>query len=379
MNLLEGSIAFALALAGLATLCTVLIEILHRAAGLRADGLKQMLDAYFDAVIKPRLASGDVDNLRKDLLAKLTNSALLEKIHPVSSGWRGLIGRSLGALYRGRLLRANAVTTEEFLQRLPDSDLYKQLKTDAAEQTDALIKELADKYDQYGAAAKDYFKRRAQLLSILLGIALALFANIHAVRIFDTFVKNPDLAQRMEAQAGAIKLVIDQQAAPDGAQVEEINEKMDKVIATLQDYQELGLPIGWSYYPNCFGAGAGDPRCKPVLEATSKSAAQCKVESIRKTFARDPAAALLWLFTVIFTGILIGLGGPFWFDLAMRLSQVRQAISGRPAAQAEAAPAPTSPRDQAIAYASSKLAPAAQASQPATSSQGRHPWDDKPW
>jgi hypothetical protein len=55
MQTLEGSIAFALALAGFATICTMLIELLHRVAGWHSDGLKTMLEAYFDDIIKPRM------------------------------------------------------------------------------------------------------------------------------------------------------------------------------------------------------------------------------------------------------------------------------------------------------------------------------------
>lgn len=33
---------------------------------------------------------------------------------------------------------------------------------------------------------------------------------------------------------------------------------------------------------------------------------------------------LVWLLTTIFTGVLIGLGGPFWFDMVKRLTEVSQ-------------------------------------------------------
>jgi hypothetical protein len=351
MNLLEGSIAFALVLAGLATLCTVLIEILHRLAGLRAEGLTQMLDAYFDTVFKPGLRDDEVDTLRADLMATLTLSALREKIHPPTGS------SLLGTLYRHRLLRANVVSTEEFLQRLPDAKVFQRLKARPGQEAAALIADLVDKYEQYGAAASDYFKRRAQLLSLLMGIALALFANIHAVRIFDTFVKSPELAQRMEVQAGAIQRAIAQQPAATGAEAGKLDEQVGEALATLKAYQELGLPIGWGYYPNCFADGANDPRCKATLAANGDTDAICQGGSVCKTLLRDPAAGLLWLFTVVFTGILIGLGGPFWFDLAMRLSQVKQTLTGKAGGQPETTPAPASPRDQAIAQVSGKLAP----------------------
>jgi len=391
MNLLEGSIAFALALAGFATICTVLIEILHRVLGMRADGMKKMLEGYFEDVIKPKLSGTEAKEklkLRKDLMAKLLTNPLLEQLGS-GNNW---LSKWLNPL-RKKLLKLTSVSTEDFLRRLPDTDLFKQLKQHSPQEAKALVKQLADKYDQYGAGATDYFKRRAQLLSILTGILLALFANIHAVQLFDAFVKNPDLAQRMEAQASNIRQTLESrqpsgaptpgpapkagqanaaQAAEDqpnsGAQpieYAEVKAKLDKTIATLQSYQEMGLPIGWRYYPNCFGKDIKDTRCDGIIKPIQKTDAEarqngdskkppCLIDSLWKTTQKDFSGVMLWLFTVILTGILIGLGGPFWFDLAMRLSQVRQAFTGKPALQpvaggaAIAAQDQLSPRQQAI-------------------------------
>lgn len=371
MNLLEGSIAFALAMAGLATLCTVLIEILHRVAGLRSDGLGKVLDAYFDHVLKPRL-TGDMATLRQNLKNTLGNNHLLATIH---SG-QGRLGRLLG-IYRKRLLVTKSLTPEEFLLRLPETEAFKRLRADTADQARAQLEHLADTYDQYRAAASDYFKRRAQLLSLLMGVALAVFGNIHAVRIFDTFVKNPELAQRMEAQAGAIKAGIERQppqAAEAGAkaELEKVKKDLAAVNTSLAEYQKMGLPVGWSYYPNCLGAGAGDARCK-ALKLDSKAAEQPgTLCSVLSTLGHDLGAAFMWLFAVMFTGLLIGLGGPFWYDLAMNLSKARQAVAGKAPAQEAAAPQ-VSARDKAIARAAAQLAPVE------PSAQGRQPWDDKPW
>lgn len=406
MNLLEGSIAFALALAGFATICTVLIEILHRVLGMRADGMKKMLEGYFEDVIKPKLSDEQAKAARKDLMTKLLDNPFLNQLGNEKTWWGKLLNP-----FRGRLLKLTSVSTEDFLRRLPDTDLFKQLKTHGPNEAQALVKHLADKYDQYGAGATDYFKRRAQLLSILMGILLALFANIHAVRLYDAFIKNPDLAQRMEAQASNIRQALESQqpstapapepipkAAPgpepkagqpgatQGAATQansatkpidyaEVKAELDKTIATLKSYQEMGLPIGWRYYPNCFGRDTKDTRCdkatdkaavdKATQEAQKKPDSEtppCLIVSLFDTTKNDPFGVLLWLFTVVLTGILIGLGGPFWFDLAVRLSHVRQAFTGKPALQPATGGAvaamqsqPVSPRQQAIGDVSELL------------------------
>jgi len=373
VNLLEGSIAFTLAMAGLATLCTVLIEILHRVAGLRSSGLRKMLEAYFDDVIKPGLAPGaDLAGLRANLMDTLTQSGLMGKIQPKD-------GSNILGIYRKRLLQANAVTTEEFLQRLPDTDLFKQWQAKSAEEAKAQLERLVDKYGQYGAAASDYFKRRAQLLSLLMGIALALFGNIHALRIFDTFVKNPELAQRMQAQAGAIQAGIERQppqAAEAGAdataELEKVKNDLAAINTSLAEYQKMGLPIGWNYYPNCLGSGAGDARCQALKLESKDGETHGSFCSVATTLWHDLGTGLLWLFTVLFSGILIGLGGPFWYNVAMSLSKAKQAFGGLAPAQPETVPR-LSARDQAMARAVGQLAPAASVA------QNRQPWEDKPW
>lgn len=366
MELLQGSIAFALALAGLASVCTVLIEILHRVAGLRAKGLRLMLEAYFDQVLRPRLGEVDTAALRADLIDKLTRNVLLERLHPSSTG-----GQVLGGLYRRRLLQATSVSLEDFLKRLPESEVFRKIEARTQVEAQQILQQLADRYEEYGEAARDYFKRRAQLLSLLMGIALALVANIQAVRIFDTFVKNPDLAARMAAQADKIETTLEQARGTNTTDdLANIQADFKQVSANLKAYEAFGLPIGWRYYPNCFGLGAGDPDCNAVRDAAagkSKDEAVCTFSSICKTFSNDPAGAVLWVLTVIITGILIGLGGPFWFDLAMRLTQLKQALGGGTATPA--------PRQNAIDTAATRLAPAV----PAPSVPATAPWDDKPW
>ncbi len=408
MNLLEGSIAFALALAGFATICTVLIEILHRVLGMRADGMKKMLEGYFEDVIKPKLSDEQAKAVNKEaLMDKLLTNTFLNQLGTEKTWWGKLLNP-----FHERLLKLNSVSTEDFLRRLPDTDLFEQLKKHSPNEAKAMVKYLADKYDQYGAGATDYFKRRAQLLSIFMGVMLALFANIHAVQLFDAFIKNPDLAQRMEAQASNIRQTLESQqpstvpapgpipkvapgpepkagqpGATQGAATQansatkpidyaEVKAELDKTIATLKSYQEMGLPIGWRYYPNCFGMDIKDTRCdKATKKATDQTTQEahkksdsktpsCLIVSLWKTTENDFFGVLLWLFTVVLTGILIGLGGPFWFDLAVRLSQVRQAFTGKPALQPATGGAvvamqsqPVSPRQQAIEDVSELLQP----------------------
>ena len=46
------------------------------------------------------------------------------------------------------------------------------------------------------------------------------------------------------------------------------------------------------------------------------------------TGVKDPGGFLKWLLVVAITGTLIGLGGPFWFDVARKLSDLGRKIRG---------------------------------------------------
>lgn len=328
MNLLEGSIAFALALAGFATLCTILIEVFHRFAGLRAKGLRTLLLAYFDGELKkdlPQDLAAKAEDLKKRFLADLTANALIEQLSqrsPLFPLW-----------LRRRLLALDALSKANFLARLPQTEAYKSLQAATGKTEAVLLQELGDRYDHYCDATTSYFKARAHLLSLVAGVALAFLGNIHSGRIFDTFIKNPDLAQRMEAQAGNIRSAL----ATNGngstvatAVPPTIGEELAKVQNTLKDYQNMGLPIGWTYYPNCFGDAAGDPRCEAVRKQAASEESWIPV-SLFHTANRGPLAFVQWFCVVLVTGLLIGLGGPFWYDLAVKLSNLRALFNGKAA------------------------------------------------
>ena len=125
-----------------------------------------------------------------------------------------------------------------------------------------------------------------------------------------------------------------------------------QLIQSPGNFLGLGLPIGWGYYPNCpvdqrgNDAVSYDSRCKAVMGgetgqtniSPSKSKPQknktpaierrSTLVNVLKTGWSDPWGVLRWLFGVMITGTLIGLGGPFWFDVASKLSVVRQKIRG---------------------------------------------------
>jgi len=348
MQLLAAAIAFALTLAGLATVVSIIIEIIHRVLSLRSKGLRAMLEQHFNDVIVPAIKTNldqavqseenklaeELERLREDLIEKMTANPLviLQK-----SSW--LPKRAVKAL-----ARYNEVTAIDFLKRLPDTKVYEYINLPARGVVGKRLKKFDEKYEEYEKAISNYFKRRAQLLSFVVGIALAISVNIHGIRLFERYLNDPELTATVIAQTDTIEsamaAVQKRPAAGSGTVAEnlkEIKTALDQYNDVMGNFIGLGLPIGWQFYPNCPGEGSPatlknyDPQCRTVPRSLSEGAAGNKSSpggGVLRTALKDPGGFLKWLFVVIITGTLIGLGGPFWFDVASKLGGIRRKLSG---------------------------------------------------
>ena len=270
------------------------------------------------------------------------------------------------------------VSLEYMLRCLAQTQSVKEASISAKERLEVEFNRIARKFEEAGASVSASFKRHASAWSLGIGIFLALFANIDGVRIFDAYRLNPEQAAAViESQDKFLNryeknLAESQQTAEAENPSEETvswEELQVRLLDTREDLAFLatqGVPFGWAYYPNCpFGGKRGvwessGPKCraiyaankeeffpKPENKSPSKAANAgfsgppangAGLDStwlrVAKTALLDPAGFAVWLVTVVLTGILIGLGAPFWFDVAKRLSQIRKGLQS-PSASGE--------------------------------------------
>ena len=348
MQLLDAAIAFALTIAGLATVVSIIIEIIHRALSLRSKGLRAMLEQHFDDVIVPviktqvekaiqgedKKLADELKKLREDLIDKMTANPLV-KLQKLS--W--LPKRAVKALSQ-----YNEVTALDFLNRLPETEVFKYIKLRGKMTVSERLKKFDEKYEEYEKAISNYFKRRAQLLAFVVGIALAMVVNIHAIRLFERYLNDPELTATVIAQTDDIESAIASMQKRQAADPDTDEENINKIKTALNQYNELmgnfmglGLPIGWKFYPNCpTGRNPAalknyDSQCETVLSSLPEGTTGKRspaVVRIFKTALKDSMGFLKWLFVVIITGTLIGLGGPFWFDVASKLGGIRRKLRG---------------------------------------------------
>ncbi len=274
------------------------------------------------------LASRSGDGLKGSFFAEVYGHPLL----------RGVAGKGLPSYVPSRNFalavievlkdesQAPVVTQMEAgIGRLPDGPLRRSLAAllaDAAGDYDAFKATLETWFDGAMDRVSGVYKRYATILSLFIGLAVALALNIDTLRIGEALWNDPDLRGALVAAAEQyVKQAESQQqrepppnpdtggansprpstsptadaAAPDDPDVEAaaaaeatVRELKARILALANELGGLPIPIGW---PDGFLKGV--------------------------TFA----AILGWLLTALSTVF----GAPFWFDLLQQVLNLRAA------------------------------------------------------
>jgi len=312
MVLLDSLIAFALTLAALATIVTIFMEIITRVAGLKARRQVQLFGKLFDEVLVTHLPA---EAKKWEVVKTILQSRLSDKKMADSADKQSYFGTAAGAIY-------DDVSLEHVLRRLLETSGAETLIEETEEKLKTRLGLIARKYEEYCSALGADFKRNALRRSIWIGIILAFIMNADGVRLLTSYLQDPELRERV---------IENLEVPPQPAEaVSEGTEEGEAVLRRTQDARDqlaliddLALPIGAGYFPYCHIGWlrdkvdyAADPLCQAGADTVPSG------------------SWLLWLLKVLGTGILIGLGAPFWYDVAKRLSEVREAFKGKGTAEA---------------------------------------------
>lgn len=340
MDLLDAILAFALTLAAFATVVTILLEIAFRVLRLKSQDQARLIHRLavdcFEAVREPAATGGpSLDVIRRKVLRNPFAPAPETPERGFWARWR-----EAGTLYED-------VSLEHTLRRL--LEVPGLIGEEAAAVTAELQRKLDDvarKYDEYRSALAERFKRHAQWWSVVVGLVLAVVLNVDGLRILELYLQDPVVRQRaiemLQPAATPTEAVESPQTpaetppeaaeslpapavtTPDTTKPKDVEEEVARLRRQLDLLAGLDLPIGWSYFPYCAappegppGAGSSDLRCPPDGG---------KFDPASKAF-------LAWLLQVLVTGLLMGLGAPFWYDVARRLAAVRSAFGGKGSAE----------------------------------------------
>jgi len=419
MQLLDASMAFALTLAALGTVVTVIMEAIHRVFRIRKGNLILVLQ-HLNKEIPKGLFRGIKPERRWDFIANVLNNTTRakdklpdsstvgatngEKSIPIvfwarktikspaissnslGKAWEDVID-SLGRRNGTRGIYDN-VSLEHVLRKFIEIDEVREKVAVAKDAAKVEINRLARKYEEFVAAAAADFKRRAQLWSVVIGILLALVANINGVRIFEAYMVSDDLTDRVigqfetlekeanQAQDSFQKMIEEKSGNGSGnfdSQIEKkrktlsslyqsmaladagqktaesakldikiealekeiralvekryassqagrAQQSVDDAVQKLASLAESGVPMGMKYFPHCV-----------IYKWLSGEKKMSCLEREPKSNSYNLKWFILWiswLVVTVLTGMLIGLGAPFWFDVAKRLAAVRAMFGG---------------------------------------------------
>jgi hypothetical protein len=313
-NILDVAIGLTFVYLLLSLLATTIGELIARASALRASTLYDAIRNLFANLDDPLLADFWEHPLIKTLSlrdrgmgpgqgkgkpsyipANLFVLALLDSIH-ARSGVTDKLTTSADVQ-----LAVGAIGDAE-LRRLLLAVIGVDSKS--LEQTQ---KDLAKWFDEYMQRVSGWYKRKAQIIALILGLLLAAILNVDSLTIANTLIANPAM------RASVAQIATDYVRTPTDTGSSEITatvpvtdtqylaEKVNQIASLQGKLASLNLPILWM--PN--DTEIVDPREVPRLDDWSG-----------------------WLYKIIgllVTGLLVSLGAPFWFDLLNKFVNLRAA------------------------------------------------------
>ncbi len=333
MNYLTALLAFAAVMIVLSTLATVVVEGLHKMAGKRAKDFHGMLTKLYEDVIQTRLeekvpanaltakAHEFADQLRKNPAFQNTARGFLERI-PFVKDW-----------FKSDF---EELTTRQFAEQLAQTEFGKHLQQQSTETIKSTLDVLSYQFERYGEAASQFFLGRARVLSVLVAFVLALSLNVDAIKLYRSLARDTSLSDKVITSLDIAKL---EQAYLEKIQTagnenqkntvkDEYNEVLESMRHESQRLEGLGLPIGHGYFPYCASNLASTPngtlkdsRCKGIKPYEEfKTPLIGPITTWLYAFFASMGSRVVgtqdgiaWLFSVLLTGGLIGLGAPFWF------------------------------------------------------------------
>ncbi|MFH1278966.1 MAG: hypothetical protein ABIK65_11395 [Candidatus Eisenbacteria bacterium] len=299
MPILDAALAFALTMLVVATVVTQIVRLLRNTAKLRNAELQKMLTEYFDKEARP-VIEREVNRLKR----KLTDG-VADKLTTTANNL------SESELFGGdELATLVSVSTDELTERLKRSGLGQEMLTELGDEARGVFDELGRRYEIVGDRFTESFRKYSRRWATVVALLLAVAFNMDGVRIADSYIRNEAMRQGVIAQSEAfaenyhaLVASLDEENGNSPITKEDLEQAWRDSQEDLDALSSLDLLIGWSYFPHS-GFQEGES----------------------KDFQRrnNIGGWAMWVVGIIITGVLAGLGAPFWYDVATGVSRVVQ-------------------------------------------------------
>lgn len=280
------------------SVCEAIEAILKTRAGDLEQALLQLV--HGDTEILERIYRHPLiySLYRGDYTALLTADGNIPKTR-TGSALPSYIPRETFAMVVVDLMREDGAVNREF------GKAFATLQRVAGFDADATRRMLEGWFDSAMDRASGWYKRRTQFRLFVMGLVLAVIANINSVTIGQYLITHP------VAREAVVIMAANAAARPPAAagtdQAAQANTEF------YQDYRRqiaaVGLPIGWS--------DASSARTFVSFPAQWEGGLQS---------LRWLSAALLLVLGYLATAFAVMLGAPFWFDLLNKLMIVRSTV-----------------------------------------------------
>lgn len=317
MRELEVFFAIALCMLFFSTLSSLATEFLHRICMLRSRQLDTMLSDWFEQEIKGHLAP---------LLRRVSERAKRDFL------------KSLIAVKDP----GNRVETHLLITKLAESELGQAIYAEANTHIRVVVNDIARRYDNIANQTVHKFRAKARMISLMVSVLMALALNVNLVVLAKTFLQNDSLTQGVNEQAEAIM-------ASAQAQIDDFADLLQQ-LERVQRQQSLEAGSAATPTPTAIAAmpmatdamtqleskltdiGAQFNRANdldlPILKHskyicvfTLAAVNECP-DTPNNTYRGSVIAWVLWFLSTVITGLLIGLGAPFWFDFLKKFAMV---------------------------------------------------------
>lgn len=418
MDILNAILAFSVSMLVFSTMALVVVEVFYRFNKTREKYFSEMINAFFSDLIWKKLHGVDLGNesrqsLRQDFLNIMTSvSGLVNLDLQLEEGVDNFLedseqkpkvkAKSAYGIHVSKT--TERLTAVEFAQRLARTKVGKLLLERGEDKVKAIVMDLASQLNAISSGASSDFRQRSRKASLWASAVIAIGLNIDAVYLFQSYTTDQSLSERVISSAPAVIDAYEQQQEKmealekELAEIENkgaetalkelqssIKENKDTIQQSASSLIDLGVPIGFNYFPFCSPVAtigekpserdsaepadnedqSNEPLDPPLSVSEEQGPEELPQANLKKNeetndkrieeentkyqevFADSRCEYLFaakelteleklknagrivgWIAGLLLAIVLIGQGSPFWFQMFQRLSAAMQVIKG---------------------------------------------------
>lgn len=344
MSLLDAALAFALTMLLFATIVSAIVSTIYHVLGVKEKGLKKFLKAFFDVEL------ANVLHAELNHAAVKAEKEISDSLRTAANKVIGIVGKETGtssdSIADSLISKADSkkivrCTTDEFIFELKTSEFGQKVISEFDDKGEELFKRIADRYEKFGNDFSGIFKKDIRIISTVIGFILAFAVNVDSVHLISTYISNNQISMQIVNPQDGTDYQTDIEnkfkslpasATNSTANLNSTdpnydpNQSLEMITSSIDELRADSFPVGWSLFPHC-PPHSTDYRCETQLKhnatqitATSGSEmaiAKAEVKSIGIHFS----LYITWFLGCLLTGLLSGLGAPFWYDVVKSISE----------------------------------------------------------